>query len=128
MMPDASPGFTSNMVPSPDPTKLTTDAVAALKEQLVELFGKEMRFIQHEIDRLRAEIDQRPNEIREAIGHLTVLVGEKFKGVEQQFIGRDVALAAALLAQKASVDEQNRSNAAAAAKAEAGATDRKSVV
>jgi len=50
------------------------------------------------------------------------LTNEKFKGVDQQFQGRDVALAAALLAQKTSVDEQNKANAASSAKQEGAIT------
>lgn len=107
-------------VPVPDPTKLTTDAVQALKEQLIALFGKEFDFVAKEIVRLRSDIDSSPKLIMEQTKHLEVLMNEKFKGVDQQFAGRDTALAAALLAQKTSVEEQNKSNALSAAKSEAG--------
>lgn len=82
-------------LPIPDPTLLTTQAmeksIAALKE-LQE----------------------------EKITALSSLMMEKFRGVEQNFSGRDTALAAALLAQKTSVEELNKSNALSAAKSEAG--------
>src|SRR6185295_4810558 len=90
-------------VPVPDPTKLTTDAVQSLKEQLIALFAKQFEFADKEIIRLRAEIDASPKIMMEQIKHLEVLMNEKFKGVDQQFAGRDTALAAALLAQKTSV-------------------------
>jgi Flp pilus assembly protein TadB len=75
-------------VPVPDPTKLTTDAVNALSEQLKELFGVKL----------------------DALESLML----------EKFTGRDKALEAALAAQQARVEEQNKSNALAATKAESG--------
>ena len=105
--------------PVPDPTKLTTDAVQALKEQLIALFEKQFDFVEKEVVRLRAEIDASPKLMVEQIKHLEALTNEKFRAVELQFAGRDTALAAALLAQKTSVEEQNKSNALSIAKSEA---------
>ena len=107
-------------VPIPDPTKLTTEAVALMKSQLVELFGQQFSSVEKDIERLRKEIDHSPHEVRQELCHLRILMDEKFKGVDQQFLGNATALAAALLAQKTSVEEQNKANAMSAAKSEAG--------
>lgn len=107
-------------VPDPDPTKLTTEAVDRLKENLLELFGARLEAVNKELERLAKRIEDRPEEVEKQIGRLEALTDEKFKGVDQQFAGRDVALAAALLAQKTSVEEQNKSNALSASKSEAG--------
>ena len=80
-----------------DPTRLTTEAFDKLERTLKELF-------------------------EEKISSLQVLVEEKFRGVDQQFAGRDTALVAALLAQKILVEEQNASSAMATAKSEASFT------
>lgn len=117
--PRSDPVVSQGTVPIPDPTKLTTEAVAALKVQLTELFGKEFDGIRREVERLSKEMDARPAAVIQEIKHLDQLMNEKFKGVDQQFAGRDTALAAALLAQKTSVEEQNKSNALSAAKSEA---------
>ena len=106
--------------PKPDPTRITTEAIAALKQQLLELFGTKFDGVQKDTDEIRSRLDNRQQQIDEALAHLEKLMNEKFKGVDQQFAGRDTALAAALLAQKTSVDEQNKSNAASATKSEVG--------
>jgi Na+-transporting methylmalonyl-CoA/oxaloacetate decarboxylase gamma subunit len=95
--------------PVPDPTKLTTEAVSALRSQLLELINVQLAALTKDLERLQLEVDERPSR---------VLVDEKFQGVNEQFAGRDVALAAALLAQKTSVADQNNSNLIAADKAE----------
>jgi len=79
-------------VPVPDPTKLTTDAVALLK---VELTGT---------------MDLRFNSLQD-------LLTEKFKGVSTEFAMRDIALAAAFKAAEAAVKQQNESNTLAIDKA-----------
>jgi len=115
--------------PVPDPTKLTTEAVDRLKETLKELFGARFEHVEKALDRLQMQLDTRPAAIVQEIAHLRGLMDEKFrtiderfKGVDQQFAGRDTALAAALLAQKTSVEEQNKANALATSKSEAGFT------
>lgn len=114
----------SDNIPVPDPTSITTEAIAALKTQLLELFGAKLDALGKEIDRIALELKERPadvrGEVRRELENLKILMDEKFKGVDQQFAGRDTALAAALLAQKTSVDEQNKSNAASATKSEVG--------
>ena len=79
-------------IPVPDPTKLTTDAVSLLKEQLTETMN--LRFTS-----------------------LTELILEKLKGVSTEFAMRDIALAAAFKAAEAAVKQQNESNTLAADKA-----------
>ena len=119
--------------PTPDPTRLTT---AALREAIAgqrELFDAKVLALTEELKlqkmsldatdaRLILRLDGIPGLIDTAVVHLQKLMEEKFRGVDQQFQGRDVALAAALLAQKTSVDEQNKANAASSAKAEGATT------
>jgi hypothetical protein len=79
-------------VPVPDPTKLTTDAVALAKVELKELFDTKL-------------------------AGFSEFVGEKFVGVNTQFTMRDTALAAALKSQQELVKQQNDSNTIAIDKA-----------
>jgi hypothetical protein len=95
--------------PVPDPTDLTTKALADLKTVLIELFEARLETVKRKADHLEFEVYNRP---------LITLVDEKFKAVSEQFAARDAALAAALLAQKSLVDNQNNSNLAAADKTE----------
>lgn len=80
------------LVPVPDPTKLTTDAVALAKAEIEKLF------------------DVKLDGFKE-------LVTEKFKGVATEFTMRDIALAAAFKAAEAQVKQQNESNTLAIDKA-----------
>lgn len=82
----------SGIVPVPDPTKLTTDAVALLKDQVTESFNNRL------------------------LG-LRELIEEKLHGVSTEFAMRDIALAAAFKAAEAAVGQQNQSNQLAADKA-----------
>jgi polyhydroxyalkanoate synthesis regulator phasin len=84
-------------VPVPDPTKLTTDAVAFLKEELLSTIDLKL------------------------IG-LKELFLEKFKGVSTEFAMRDIALAAAFKAAEAAVKQQNESNTLAIDKASVATT------
>jgi len=115
--------------PVPDPTILTTQAsekaVAALKELLItriEALEKDATTLGAALalqeSRTVSRLDMVPGSIDGRLAVFKQLMDEKFKGVDQQFAGRDVALAAALLAQKTSVDEQNKANAASSAKSE----------
>jgi polyhydroxyalkanoate synthesis regulator phasin len=79
-------------VPVPDPTKLTTDAVDRLREQVFNI------------------LDIRLSSAKE-------LVDQKFIGVATEFTMRDIALAAAFKAAEAQVAQQNQSNQLAADKA-----------
>jgi len=82
-----------SMIPVPDPTQLTTDAV----------------------DRAKAELDIRMEALRE-------LIDQKFVGVATEFTMRDIALAAAFKAAEAAVSQQNQSNQIAADKAQSAFT------
>lgn len=84
-------------VPVPDPTKLTTDAVAFAKSELKEVIDIQLRALR---------------ELHE----------EKFAGVKTEFVMRDIALAAAFKAAEAAVTSQNQSNTLAIDKAGAAVT------
>lgn len=88
----SSPVLTPSTIPVPDPTKLTTDAVALSKEELTDTFNSK-------------------------ITSLRELLEEKFKGVSTEFAMRDIALAAAFKAAEAAVKQQNESNTLAIDKA-----------
>jgi len=79
-------------VPVPDPTKLTTDAVSFLKDQITETMDTRFRGMKELID-------------------------QKFIGVATEFSMRDIALAAAFKAAEAAVRQQNESNTLAIDKA-----------
>lgn len=82
----------SGSVPVPDPTKLTTDAVALAKADIEKLFDVKM-------------------------AGLRELIDQKFAGVATEFMMRDTALAAAFKAAEAAVSQQNGSNTLAIDKA-----------
>jgi len=83
--------------PIPDPTTLTTDAVALAKNELEKLFDEKLS------------------------GHMQ-LIAEKFQGVKTEFTMRDIALSAAFKAAEAAVNQQNASNTLAIEKAGDGFT------
>jgi polyhydroxyalkanoate synthesis regulator phasin len=86
------PMRTSGSVPIPDPTELTTDAVALARNEIEKLFDTKLEGFER-------------------------LIGEKFKGVATEFTMRDIALAAAFKAAEAAVKQQNESNTLAIDKA-----------
>ena len=98
-------------VPVPDPTARTLEQSKQAVDALKELQGVRIDALDSELERIRVQVNTE-------IAHLARLMDEKFKGVADQFSGRDTALAAALLAQKTSVDEQNKSNATAVSKSD----------
>ena len=87
---------TDNLIPSivpiPDPTKLTTDAVDNAKVEIYRVLDLKLT------------------------GHRD-LIEEKFAGVRTEFSMRDIALAAAFKAAEAAVKQQNESNTLAIDKA-----------
>ena len=87
---------TNNLIPSivpiPDPTKLTTDAVDNAKVEIYRV------------------LDLKLTGFRD-------LIEEKFAGVRTEFSMRDIALAAAFKAAEAAVKQQNESNTLAIDKA-----------
>lgn len=84
--------------PVPDPTKLTQEAVDRSTATLKELFDVRIIALEKTAERLQKTVDERPATVVNEIGHLQKLTEEKFKGVADNFAGRDTALAAALLA------------------------------
>ena len=130
--------------PNPDPTERSIEAIKQAIAALKEMFEIHISSIKEDVQEIRATVEGRPAAIVSEINHLKLLHDEhfkaviimledrlkaasdlsiqKFQGVADQFSGRDTALAAALLAQKTSVEEQNKSNALSAAKAEAATT------
>lgn len=104
--------------PIPDPTRLTTEAVDRLKEQMKTEIGLQIGQLQKEIDRLERIQNAMPDDIRLEITNLDKLVNEKFKGLVDQQIQRDNNLALALTAAQKSVTDTNQSNLTAADKAE----------
>ena len=80
-------------VPVPDPTKLTTESVAAAKIELEKLFDTKIETIKSDIANFRLLVDEK-------------------------FTGRQTALDAALKSANELVKQQNESNALAAEKAE----------
>jgi hypothetical protein len=85
-------GLSNSIVPIPDPTKLTTDAVGFAKAEIEK------------------NLDLRFEGLRE-------LLMEKFNGVKTEFTMRDIALAAAFKAAESAVKQQNESNTLAIDKA-----------
>lgn len=116
------PLLTESSAKSADPTELTTRAVDRAKTDLKELFDQRFLSGEKRIEKLESGLENRPSQIVKEIEHLSTLMDEKFKGVDQQFAGRDIALAAALQAQKLSVDDQRKSDALSATKSEVAIT------
>lgn len=79
-------------VPVPDPTTLTTDAVARARAEIEKLFDEKLKGLRE-------------------------LFGEKFHGIATEFSMRDTALSAAFKAAEAAVKQQNESNTLAIDKA-----------
>lgn len=118
-----TPTIPAGSTPVPDPTKLTQEAVDRAVFQQAALFKVQLDAIIARMDHIQTTLDARPEDVNKAVSSailsLQELVQQKFTGVDQQFAGRDTALAAALLAQKTAVDEQNRANALSIAKSDA---------
>jgi len=89
--------YRPDLIPSPDPTKLTTDAVEKLHGEIT------------------TTLDIRLDGLKD-------LLLEKFKGVSTEFAMRDIALAAAFKAAEAAVKQQNESNTLAIDKASTATT------
>lgn len=128
------------LVPIPDPTVLTTQAllreVAALKELVEIRFGATDKIVEHVEEQIRgrsSEIAAASLHLRELMlsemGKIKVVTDEVFQRIDVQFIERDkrteqlalassTAIAAALQAAKEAVGAQNTSNSIAIAKSE----------
>ena len=123
-------------VPVPDPSLLTTQLLREGLEGLEKLITVRLNAMDAATDlrlallhEMPAEIDQRINHMRDVTQQRFNLDEEKFKGVEKQFMERDVrteqastgadqALNAALQAAKELVGAQGEASAAAAVKSE----------
>lgn len=92
-------------------TVVQADSVASIAAQQIRI--REL---------LREDVDRQLTALREylltEIGRVADVTRERFGGVEQQFSQRDIALAAALAAQKEAVREQNTANDRAFGKSE----------
>ena len=117
------------LVPRPDPTLLTSAALAREIANLREIIEARLDAMDHATDLRINQINHTPGEIKEQIEHLEQLQNQKFDGIALQFLERDVrteqaskaakeALDAALLSAKELVTAQNESNTAAAIKTE----------
>lgn len=104
--------------PVPDPTELTGRAIEALRKELSTLWDERFADLTKQIDRLSLDVKERPEDVRRDVATLKDLMDEKFKGVAEQFAGRDNSLDIAFNAQKDKVAEQNASNTTAANKSE----------
>jgi hypothetical protein len=109
-------------VPVPDPTKLTTDAVALAKKEIKEFFEVQIEGLIKDEERMRAIVEEIPELTDDKLKHLRELLEEKFVGVKTEFTMRDIALAAAFKAAEAAVKSQNESNTLAIDKAGAAFT------
>lgn len=116
-------------IPSPDPSTLTNEAIHETIQGLKELLGARLDAMDAATEgrmemyyRALANVDVK-------IGHLKDVQEEKFSGIRQQFVERDVrteqasssaddALKAALQAAKELVGAQGEASAAAAVKSE----------
>lgn len=127
-------GNTSRIVvPSPDPTALTTDTVQRETKALREILEARIIGMERDIARIQGEVNDSSDDVEQRVKHLEALHGEKFHSIETQFTERDIrteqaardskiAIDAALQAAKEAVGEQNRSSALAVAKSEASTT------
>jgi len=120
------------LIPSPDPTALTTAALLREIATTKEIISTRIDAMDKAIDLLQKFADKQPTTmtVSQQVIALDQLLQEKFRSIEKQFIERDsrteqtsrdskVAVDAALQAAKEAVAEQNRSNALAIAKSEA---------
>lgn len=129
-----------SVVPSPDPTVLTTDQlrreIAALKEILINVIDGKFQVITTRLDGsdkavalLQEATDKQPARTQAAFDTLKSLTDEKFAGIQKQFEERDVrteqlasatekAVVNALAAQDKSVTDKAQSAAEAIAKSE----------
>jgi hypothetical protein len=115
--------------PVPDPTVLTTQALAQAIGALKELFETRVSAIEKAMSSLTSQLDEKSKETREAVKHLERLHEEKFVRIQTQILERDAqsdkaardvkaAVDAAFAAAKEAVGEQNKSNALAIGKSE----------
>jgi hypothetical protein len=118
-------------IPSPDPSLLTTDQLRRELSSLREIMEARLNAIDKATSLFEANLTRVPTDTDKQIFHLKELHDEKFEGIEKQFTERDVrskaaetaaqvAVNAALQAQKEAAAAQNESNSAAITKSDAG--------
>jgi hypothetical protein len=103
---------------NPDPTERTLDQSRreiAMLDRLVETKLTGIKDVNGLLKEFNEEIR---NHLRVEIAGLKELQNEKFKGVDEKFAGRDMALTAALQAQKESAGAQQIANSEAIQKSE----------
>lgn len=132
--------------PSPDPTTLTSDAIARVVQQRADLTTAQLEVVEAKFAIIRERITgidkatalfqetliRVPTDVDKQVSNLKALHEERFHSIAQQFEERDkrgeresrdnkVAVDAAFAAQKEAASEQNKSNTLAISKSE-GAT------
>lgn len=121
------------VVPVPDPTVMTTQAVNMAITAVREVFAVRFDALDKAIILVQTIADRQPGLIAAEVRRLRELHDEKFTSIQTQFTERDirteqtardskVAVDAALQAAKEAVGEQNKSSALAIAKSEASTT------
>ncbi len=138
MVLDPSP--TSSNIPIPDPTIRTVEqlnaAVIGLKELhevRLNAMDKAQTLFHEDITRVPTEVQKATTSLKDLILEMFATINEKFRGVEKQFIERDVrsdktaelnqkALDAALLTAEKAVSKQQESFTVATTKSEASFT------
>ena len=105
------------LVPIPDPTTLTIQAVSAARVEIEKLFNSKVDTVKTDIKRLEAIVAELPDLESHKSDRLRELLEQKFIGVATEFTMRDIALAAAFKAAEAAVKQQNESNTLAIDKA-----------
>jgi hypothetical protein len=136
--------FSGELLPRPDPTRLTTDQLRRELLSLREIIETRLAAMDRATELLDATVNRTPTIIQTEIKHVRELIDEKFTSmrglsdtrlaaIDQQFAERDIrtsqaaqasaqALAAALQAAKEAVFEQAQAAAKAAEKTELSTT------
>jgi hypothetical protein len=105
----------ASTVPVPDPTKLTTDAVAKAKQEITESFKESVLALR---ELIYAELQRSKSVTDEIFKRIEVQFIERDKRTEQLAIASSTAIAAALQAAKEAVGAQNTANAISISKSE----------
>jgi len=128
---------TADTTPVPDPTILTTEALArglsAERDYVdgqISILEQRLDAIDKATELLNETVNRVPTDVQQAVGNLRELVEEQLKSVQTQFRERDtrqeresrdnkLAVDAAFAAQEKQAAAQNKSNAEAQTKSEA---------
>ena len=125
-----SPQQAWGSTPIPDPTVLSTAAIAAAVESLMQYIDGQLAVRDQRMDgmdtagTLRLTVaNSRVDQVADKVESHIAVAEERFKAVDGRFIDRDVAVRAALAAQKELNTQQEASNVKAIDKAEAATTE-----